>query len=85
MLFGYAPEWSVCIDEDDETRARYTITNTAHPWFQLICRHGNLRKILKENGKDYSAAHDLLQQMLWEDPNDRYSTVEILQHCWFNE
>ncbi len=90
MLFGRDPEW--CID--GRAGNRIVMTNVNHWAFHSACRRGNmmgLEKHLRTNGltqvKPPDEALEVLQGMLRENPSERLSTGEILNHPWlaYNE
>ena len=51
--------------------------------FKLISR-GHLPELIESWGFDVSAeAVDLLQNMLWRNPRDRFTLSQIMEHPWF--
>ena len=77
MLVGEFPPWydphAVVVPEPD-TR------------FEQICRKRGLACYLMEKGKNLSNnAMDLLQNMLLEEPTNRITVNQILNHSWLNE
>ena len=72
MLFLWKPWWCPIV-----------WTDVNHPSFQSICINQELEQWVGPD--EYQAQHELLQQMLLADPQDRISTEDILRHRWFNE
>ena len=86
MLFREPPPW--CVGEDSDGRPIITVTNTIHPAYTIICvpeQPGSLQQYLEGNGIEFLPAHDLLQNMLCGNPQDRFSTTDILNHEWLRE
>ena len=84
MLFCEAPPWC---EIHDPIHDKWIVgrTNVSHETFQLICKEQRLKEIIESSGIDYTSAYDLLQRMLVENPKERASTDEILQHPWIRE
>lgn len=77
MFFGQPPMWSM-------SNSELVRTNVIHRAFLLVCRQGRLADFVHRNGITHipDEALEVLQGMLWEDPNRRLSTEQILNHPW---
>ena len=84
MLFKSYPAW--CFTETNEQNQKvFRHTNIHCPTFQMVCKRGELREFLEYNDIPFLLVHDLLQNMLRMDPQQRYSTEQVLNHKWLRE
>ena len=84
MLFEGPPPWSLGRDAYGNVTTMQT-TDVWDPAFQLICEQGLFQQYLEGNGIDFMPVHDLLQNMFRSDPQQRWSTDQILDHPWLSE
>ncbi len=82
MLYGIPPEWSVYEHLDGSTSLGQT--NIFHLAFQAICKRGQFQAYIEGNNFEYLPVHDLLQNMFRDDPQQRWSTEQILDHPWLS-
>ena len=61
----------------------YSLPVGADPHYQAIAVNGQLMALMRQWGLPMSdEACDLLQNMLWEDPRERLTLAQVMEHPW---